>query len=156
MKTQLNNYKYNFEYPYFFNATTWMCKAKPRVIDYNQANIKTYSKHKLTHRSKTRSIKGKGGFSHGRSHHQAYHNPFGVITRIYILNMPFRGYNHKEANPLTFSIPQPYKQGMAGRGPYTLPLFPSSLHERRLSPMRSNLWPFPTQPMKPNKKQSSR
>ena len=54
---------------------------------------------------------------------------------------------------LSNSISQPYKQGMAGRGPYTLPLFPSSLHERRLSPMRSNYDLSPHNPWNPTRKQ---
>ena len=37
-------------------------------------------------------------------------------------------------HPFILKITHNTKHGMASRGPYSLPFFPSSLHERRLSP----------------------
>jgi hypothetical protein len=62
--------------------------------------------------------------------------------------MPFRGnalsrQDHKEAI-LSYSNYSQTRHELASRGPYSLPFFPSSLHERRLSPKWGPTKPFPT------------
>ena len=70
--SQSKIYIYTFKHSSFFHGTTRMSKAKPGCLTQSSKHTNNHTqKPNLTYRSKMRSIKGKGGFSHGRSHHPA-------------------------------------------------------------------------------------